>query len=245
MDDIKPINTGNARTINEVCSPILKLSMLRYEAMFDFYSEEPYSINVQLNEGEDRHRFEQILRIRKWGMHAKSYSWCIYSQEREWNKDANNDIDIINGLIIRQVMWDMKSDIDKIKNSDQNDKQQLIDAWPSLYTKNIYIDSKETADLVRMLSEFDQIIENGFFVERNNNPDWNWKNVEIKRLFNWGQIHTTWSPSKENVEVEKKIEGLNEFFSLFIDRRTNEIHSLDLDYSIKPEIFKDSITGKI
>lgn len=61
MEDLKPINTGNARTINEICSPILRLSMLRYEALFDFYSEEPCSVNVQLNKDEDSYKLEQIL----------------------------------------------------------------------------------------------------------------------------------------------------------------------------------------
>ncbi|WP_066716811.1 hypothetical protein [Clostridium sp. Marseille-P299] len=245
MKDLKPINTGNARTINEICSPMLKLSMLRYEAIFDFYSEEPYLVNVQLNQDEDSYKLQQILRIRKWGMNTKSYSWCIYSQRREWNENGNDDQDIIDGLIVRQVIWDMKADIDKIKKCSPNAKQQMSDSWPSIYTKNIFIDSKETTELVKQISEFDEIIGNGILLKLNDNPTWKWKDLEVKRLFDWGQIHTTWSPSKENIEVQKKIDKLNEYFNLIIDRSTHEINSLDLDYSIIPEMFKNIITGKI
>ena len=84
MDNLKPINTGNAKNINEVCTPIIKLIMIRYEAIFDFYSEEPYSINVQINEGDNKYKLEQIIRVRKWGNNTRSYSLSIYSQQREF-----------------------------------------------------------------------------------------------------------------------------------------------------------------
>ncbi len=245
MDDLKPINTGNAKSINEICSSIIQLSMLRYEAIFDFYSEEPSSIKVQLKQGEDKYKIEQILRIRKWGNNTKSFSWCIYSQQREWNQNGNSDLDNVYNLIVRQVVWDMKSDVDKIKNSSPNTKQQLVDTWPTIFTKNVFIDSKETTELVKQISEFDKIIEHGILLNSNNNPSWNWKDLEVKRLFDWGQIHTTWSPSKENADVEMKIDEFDEYLSLIIDRSTNEIHSLDLDYSIYPEMFKKIITGKL
>ena len=243
MDDLKPTNIGNAKTVNEICSPILQLSMLRFEAIFDFYSEEPSSINVQLNQGEQKHKLEQILRIRKWGNNAKSYSWSIYSQQREWNENATNDFGIDNNLIVRQVIWDMKVDADKSKNCSPIANQHLIDLWPSIYTKNFYIDSKESSELINQISDFDKLMEHGISLNSNNSPSWNWKDLEVMRLFDWGQIHTTWSPIKGNVDIEKKIDEFDEY--LIIGRSTCEIHSLDLDYSINPEMFKKIITGKM
>ncbi|MDF2804276.1 MAG: hypothetical protein K0S61_4181 [Anaerocolumna sp.] len=242
MNKLKPTNTGNAKTINEICSPVIQLSMLRYQAIFDFYSEEPSSINLQLNQGEDKYNLEQILRIRRWGNNTKSYSWCIYSQQREWNE--NKDLDIIDGLVVRQVIWDMNADMDKIKNCPPNEKQQMIDLWPAICTKNIFINKKDISQLIKKISEFDKLIENGFLINSSNNPTRNWKDLEVKRLFNWGQIHTTWSPTKGNIQIEKIIDQFDEYLSLVISRITNEIHSLDLDYSIKPEIYKKIISGK-
>ena len=108
MTSSKPINLGNASTINEICSPVIKLSMTRFEAIFDFYSEEPFIVNVHINPNEDSHKLEQILRIRRWGLENVSYSRCIYSLHREWKEDANSELDSINGLIIRKVVMELE-----------------------------------------------------------------------------------------------------------------------------------------
>ena len=47
LEKKKPENNGNASIINEICSPIFQLAIARYEAIFDYYSEEPPTIYIQ------------------------------------------------------------------------------------------------------------------------------------------------------------------------------------------------------
>ena len=181
MDNLKPINTGNAKNINEVCTPIIKLIMIRYEAIFDFYSEEPYSINVQINEGDNKYKLEQIIRVRKWGNNTRSYSLSIYSQQRELGDNLNLETE--NMFVVRQVVWEMNADIDKIKNYSPENKQKLLNSWPSIQANNLYVSSKDTTELIKWISEVDKLVKHGIVLETNNNPTWGWKDLEFKRLY--------------------------------------------------------------
>lgn len=241
MDNLKPINTGNAKNINEVCTPIIKLIMIRYEAIFDFYSEEPYSINVQINEGDNKYKLEQIIRVRKWGNNTRSYSLSIYSQQRELGDNLNLETE--NMFVVRQVVWEMNADIDKIKNYSPENKQKLLNSWPSIQANNLYVSSKDTTELIKWISEVDKLVKHGIVLETNNNPTWGWKDLEFKRLYNWGGIQATWSPIKSNVNIEAKIEELEKYFKSISSIENNDIYLLELDYSIKLEIFKNSVTG--
>jgi hypothetical protein len=244
MTSTKPINIGNARTINEICSPVIKLSMTRFEAIFDFYSEEPYLVNVHINPNEDSYKLEQILRIRRWGVNNESYSWCIFSQKREWQEDANSEKDSFKGLIIRKVVWDMNTDIERIRNRSSDTRQNLNESWPSIYTNNIYLNHQETTELINRISELDKMIESGIILNSNKNPVWSWKDFEVRRLFDWGQIHSTWSPIKQNSVIETKINELDEYFNTVITKSYSEINAIDLDYSINPDMYKNIVTGK-
>ena len=94
-------NKSNAAIVKEVSTPIVKLGMVRYESLFDIVSEEPYRINVKLDERSEYICFEQVLRVRRWGIDS-CYAWYIYSKERiVCDKDD---------IIIRKLVWDKKHD---------------------------------------------------------------------------------------------------------------------------------------
>ena len=128
---------------------ILTLSMIRYETIFDFYSEEPPIIKVCLNKDHgENYSYEQILRIRKWKNNEESYSWCIYAQQREFGKDFDENTDILKNLIIRNVKWDMKKDIEKIKKCSPHKE--------NINVENVIDEIEKYLDLVNN-SNFDKI----------------------------------------------------------------------------------------
>lgn len=248
MENTKPVNIGNADCINETCYPVMKLAMLRYEAIFDYYSEEPQSIYVRLEKDGEKFDFEQILRIRKWVSDNQSYSWCIYSQRRELDNKVNENLSeekkTLKNLIIRYVIWNMKTDINNIKQFSDNRREQLLKNYPSISTNNIFLSLKDSIDLIKQICDFDKLIENGISLSLNSNQEWSFRDLEIKRLFDWGQVHSTWSPFKENHEVETSILEIEKNLKKYLACDYVNIYSMDLDFSISPVIYKNIVVGE-
>lgn len=235
--------SSNALKINEICSPVIPLGMIRYEAIFDFLSEEPKVINIREKKNDTIECMEQIFRTRRWGNNTKSSSLSIFAIEREWNNGFYSNKICNGGMVVREVSWDMEADVDKIKNCSKIDRDKMLQDWPRVFSKNFWININDCKKIVDSIIDFDKIISNGIFLRNRKNTCKDWKDFEVRRLFNWGCIHNLWSPQKENVEVEKMIVKIERTIKNIIENINYSIYSMDLDYSIKPNIYKKIITG--
>lgn len=240
MENIYTNNLTNALIINTISSPVIKLSMIRYEILFDFLSEEPNVIAVK-KKNKNIVCLEQIFRTRKWGNNTSSSSLSIYSSEREWEFYNQKCKNLENGIVIREVNWDMKSDVDKIRNCSKMEKSKLLQAWPKIDTKNYWIKRSDCSKLIKNLIDFDHIIKHNVLTNRKDTSV-NWNNIEIKRLFNWGSIHNIWSPQKENFEIERQIAKIKKCAEDMIKKIDYSIYSMDLDFSIDPICYKNMVT---
>jgi len=234
LRDSKPINKGNSGRIIEKCIPIIKLPMLRYESVFDFYSEEPPSISIQVDDKSNKAEYEQILRIRRWNTNKPSFSWTVYSAEREE----------LNDIVVRKVIWDMDVDMKYAKEKIRNQKQDLLMNWPSITTQNNYIPSCCSENIIQMINNLDSIIKHGILLNANINPSWEWKDLELKRLYNWGQVHSTWSTNMKNVDVENRINMLITTLDSIENKACDEIQAIYLNYSIPPVMYKGIVSGE-
>lgn len=197
--------------------------MQRYESVFDFYSEEPLSISVQKEKGDKIVNYEQILRIRKWNSRNVCSSWTVYSEDREKIKD----------IVIRNVEWDMGKDKKYVRENIKNISISM--GWPSIIIKNNFIPSNYSKDILKAISELDIKVKNGILLEENMCPSWTWRDLEVKRLYDWGQIHSTWSTNMKNKDVENKIVTLVSIFESSLKYIDVEVESISINYSILPE----------
>jgi len=233
MRNIIPKNTGNSNNVVEKNSPITMFPMIRYESIFDFYSEEPVSISVQSEKEGNTVNYEQIIRVRKWGINGQCLSWSIYSTNREDIED----------IVIRKVIWDMKQDKEFVQRNIRDKKQELLKNWPSILNQTNYIPSEYSEDMIKRVGELDNIIKNGILLEENINPNWEWRDLEIKRLYDWGQVHNTWSTHMRNQDVEDSINTLVLTIDAYLNKMSNKAETIYLNYSIMPSEYKEKIEG--
>lgn len=236
---LENIETGNISLIEEVCLPIIPLILLRYESFADFYTEEPCNIHITLEENNEKYIFEQIFRLRIWIPNNITYSWMIYSSSSDsFNKNRKD------GIIIRYVAWDRAKDIELLK---QNRDRMLL-KYPELSAKNVYLDEKSTGTLLNILAEGDEIIKNGICLKKRKIADVlpKWKDIEYRRLFNWGNMQASWSPKMENSKLEKYVFGLDKALSSCLEENINKkiIGKMRLDFIYPPEMFKLLIDGR-
>lgn len=241
MSNVRPQNNGNAKEINEICSTILPLSMIRYEAIFDFYTQEPKIIHAKLKKDDEYNQFEQIFRMRKWNIKGVSYGISIFSQYREWNNEGE---DIPKDLAIRLVEWNMDLDINKIKKCSQEQKKELLNHWPSIQIVNFYVGEECSKELIKVIEDLDSIINESIVFKDVAIPSFDYRDIEIRRLYNWGSINLVWSPTKENKEIEYKVESIEKCIRKVIKETNNEIESILLDYEILPECYKKIAFGE-
>ena len=230
----EPLEKGNAKNIEIVCLPMMKLAMLYYEEIYNFYSEEPIYINVKFNEYDEKYTvYEQIFRFRYWNQNDKACSWIIYSEEREFNAKQYCQ----NGLIIRNVCWDKQYDIKKVQIC-KGDKSLIMNSLPQIAATNYIIRDNRVNEIVKTIQMIDKAIENGVKLEINVNKDYEnkWREIEVLRLFEWGQIHNTWSPFKTNRDVEKLLQGFEEQLMLISSDIKDSIDIMKLDFSCPPHI---------
>jgi|GEM_PF-1672277 len=238
--NLKPINLGNAQKIDEICSPSLRLALLRYEVIADYYTQEPNRILIKKKEEDKNKAFEQVLRFRIRIPNKSAYSWSLYSENRDWSDEKDN----INGLIIRYAMWNRHKDMNRVKSSEKSG--MLLDNWPDITTKNIYFESDYVSELKKLLIDFDKIIEKGISLDKRNpeeraNPGW--YDMEVMRLFDWGQVHTTWSQPMENKEIEGHVRIFENALEQLIAKPISEVHQIILDYNILPDIWRQIVQG--
>jgi len=243
MYNIKPFEEGNAQVINEVCLPIAPLILLRYETIADFYSEEPRHINLKRYENGDSCLFEQVFRLRVWVPNQIAYSWIIYSNSREWLDDNGST----EGLILRNVVWERSKDIERVKKTHKINKGELLNNWPQIKSKNIYLNPQLSVQLIETLADGDKILSKGIRLTKRvlemERPEW--RDLEIRRLFDWGSVQALWSPSMENKDLERYCFTLNEHLKTYINNNLESVYQMDLDFVYPPENYKDIISGRV
>lgn len=242
MENIKPREEGNAQNISKLCLPIIPLTLLRYEAIADFYSEEPRNISVKVHESDKSLLFEQIFRIRVWVPNQATESWMLYCNSRNWL----NEEERAEGLVIRHVIWERSRDIEKVKTTHKNNQAVLVDSWPQIQAQNIYLNFPLSNQLIKILSEGDKSLSKGIqLVKRplkKKRPEW--RNLEMRRVFDWGNIQALWDPSMENKELEKYHQILSDCLKTIINQEVEKVYELELDFGYPPEDYKSLIYGR-
>ena len=226
-----PINNSNADIIVEATTPESHIVMQKFESIFDFFSEEPSSIVVEAKEGISEDNYICVLRIRIWNAEKKSYSWSVYSPRRHE----------LSGLVIRKTVWNMKQDLKFAMSKVKESRDEVLSSCPSITIYNKYISPLFSNDISQLIASLDSEIGSGFILTENQNPTWEWRDLEILRLYDWGQLHFTWSPNKTNEQVEKKLKSLILNLDTIISEDSDKIFKMKFNYSILPELYLKSI----
>ncbi len=205
-----PKNMGNANKIFENIAVPSKLAMIKYEHIFDYYAEEPEAFIIRIDEYSESIVLSRICRIRYWGKLGKCCSWSIYSDSRQE----------LNNVLVRKVIWNMDQDKTVLKKLVRDDREKALSTGPSLDIYNMYIPELLTLRFIKLIKDFDTKIENGIILKENPHPIWPWRDLEVLRLFDWGQIHLTWAPNKSNEIIEDCLLD----FTLAIDNLLKDVH---------------------
>lgn len=222
---------GNAATILQKSLFPSKLMMIRFESIFDFLATEPALIIIQEKEDGDKRNYSEIFRIRKWGI-DESVSWSIFSSDRKK----------VDEIVLRKVFWDKKKDKSILKNYNKENYDSLLECWPSIKVENIYVSRRETEKLVQIFENLDYKIQKGIKFKRNRKK--NYKNVELLRLCDWGQIHVTWGNGKTIKGLPKQaVILIKEMERLIKHGRRSKVFLMDLRYDIPIETYFTKISG--
>ena len=212
---------GNAAIITSKTAQGSGFVMIRWEDIFDYFSEEPVSITVKEKENNIEEEYTSILRIRIWNQRKRSVSWSIYSKDRER----------LEKLVIRRVKWDMCKDEEWLRKHIKENRTTTLERQPTMEISNTFILLNQTDYILHLIDSLDSKIKNGFFLHENSNPTWEWRDMEILRLYDWGQIHLIWCPDRKNEEVEEKIKELVLGMDYTIEKADENIFEMNLNYS--------------
>ena len=224
-----PNGKGNAESIKSKRIKGHIFPIRRLEYLFDFLAEEPDSIFVKENENSERKCFRRILLIRVWRQKHHNFSWSIYSKEKE-------DFD---SLIIRKVVWDLDRDTKMYQKIVKEKPTGIPENWPSVEIHNVYLEQANAKKINRLINKLDSEIENGFVLSKKSNPIWEWRDLEVIRLYKKRLIHFTWSPEKENKRVQNKIKKLLLELDLAQQKINKNIYEMILNYSKNPKEYKE------
>lgn len=225
-----PKSIGNADEINEKGALLSNFIMIKYEDIFDYYSDEPISVSIKLSENSEALILGRVLQIRIWNKEKKSYAWSIYSDDR---MDLNN-------LLIRKVVWDMDIDMQYAKQHIKEDRAQILKSWPTMNNINKYIGRSHSLSIAKIIRELDLIIEKGISLNKSQAPKWAHREMEFLRLSDWGQVHLLWAPVMENKELETKINNLISVMDMAIEDDISKVFSMKMNFYMLPEIFKEN-----
>ena len=121
--------------------------------------------------------------------------------------------------------------------------EETLEMWPSIDVCNMYISLQQSDDVIRLIQDFDMEIEEGFRLDNDNRQSEEWRELEIKRKFDWGQIHLIWGVEKRNDCVECKIKELVSKLDCIINGINENIFEMTLHYTMNPEDYKNSLKG--
>lgn len=215
----RPMDLGNVNVMN---TKTVREKFTLNEIMEDIYNcllKEPKSIGIKRDENSKKEVFVRIIRIHAGHQKNKNYSWNIYSREREAYSD----------LVIRRVIWDLDKDIKLLK--EHKGKRIPLTEWlPSAEICNIYIPPFEAEKIIHLIKKVDSEVEKGFILHKNKNQSKQWHDIELLRLYDWGQIHLNWCSDRKNKEVENRIKKLVKELDSAIKEGNENIFEMTLNY---------------
>lgn len=235
-----PIEKGNALIIKPVCLAIIPLCMLRYEELTDFLTQEPQIIGIKGTESDEEYKFKQVLRVRMWVPTQHTISWSIYSENREWISEEGN----MGGCVIRYTKWDRRSDTSKYRNSNKNEQDLMLNDWPTLESKSIYLNKYQFGNIVQLLQKFDKVVLPGINLKKRKTatkPEWS--DLEIMRIFEWGKIESVWNSDMMNKPIESFLEDFYKKLQYYLENEFEPIYQMRLDYNVPLETIKSIVYG--
>ena len=111
-------------------------------------------------------------------------------------------------------------------------------AWPQISTYNKYCKKKNTDKLRKTMQKLDEIMENGFLLHETDKAGEQWREIEILRRYDWGQVHFTWDTSMRNEAVIKRTLKLIREIEYLLKKHMDDVYYMSLNYSITPETYK-------
>lgn len=230
---------SNARYIKESCRGVITLPMLRYEAIADYYTCQPSLIRIKINEYDEFETYRQIFRFRYWKTNDSLNSWTIYS-------DTMDSLDIQNkDVIIRLCKWDRYSDMLAVKNATIDKRKSMLYGWPNLKVKNVYYKNESIKTVGNRIRSICEILAKGIILEpQEKYIDNKWRQIEVMSQYYWGVNQLTWDISMRNSILEEDLIELDIKLGSIIDKQSEEIHLMESDYLVPPEMLKDVVGGK-
>ncbi len=249
-----PIEIGNAQNFNKKATSESKITMIRLEDMFHFLTEELTSITVKEKEDSTAKEYICILRVRFWQQtiweHMKrTFCWSIYSRNREkmdsivlrrvvW--DTKKDEEIVK----KNVIWDLKKGKEIVKKNMEEHQKMDMAMLPSIDVRDQYIAYPQSDPIIQLVQDLDTQIGNGFMLYPNDAKRGEWNDLELLRLYDWGQVHMTWCPEKKNKCVEQSIKKLVSGLNPYIEQENPNIYSMSLNYNETPEKYRNWINER-
>ena len=102
----------------------------------------------------------------------------------------------------------MDGDTELYKEIIKEKKNKILESWPTVEIYNVYLAQDNAKKINRLITKLDSEIENGFVLSKKSKPIWEWRDLEIIRLYKKKLIHFTWSPEKENKRVQNKLKKI-------------------------------------
>ena len=231
------VENGNAEVIREVTTSALPFPMLKYEALAEYYTQQPVSISIRTTESDDWVNLEQIFRIRFWVPNEGITSWSIYCEEREVENSFQS------GIILRHVIWKRDKDFVRVMNYRDAGIEYEQELTPHIQIENTYLNDGAAEPIRTYLAEIDTLVSNGIVVHNQSSDHIKplWLDLEVMRIFDWGQVHSTWSRPMGNRPIEDKVTELNYKFEQLELHRDGKIFEMLLDYAYPTEIYRNLI----
>ena len=103
--------------------------------------------------------------------------------------------------------------------------------------------AKDSKKIISLINTFDKHIENGIVLTDTKTNDRDWKDIQIRRVYDWGSRRVIWGPAKENTEIQTLMEEFSISMQQIVDNIDYTVDTINLDYSIMPNVYKDSIVN--
>ena len=231
----KPIEEGNADEIYEECYPLIKLALLRGEAIVDHLIEEPCLIHIYPEKDAEKVVCEKILTFFLDIPNEDMESYVVYSNSRE-------DFSQEWYTVVRKVYWHKKVDQHQIIKNPDRQEEMFLKLWPNVTIKNIAM--KQNVIIKEIIEGLDKIIENGIITSEREGALPYRNDIAVTRRFDWGEVRSRWDRSRQNERLEEYIiESLRKLEQI-VDGEQSLFYKMVLDYMVKPELFHKLVVGE-
>ncbi|HHY30005.1 MAG TPA: hypothetical protein GX520_04830 [Syntrophaceticus sp.] len=230
MNSKRFIENGNASIIKEVCYPY-KIPMYVYQAIVNFCSEQLAYIHVKRTEYEDKVYCEPIYRFMVDISNGDLRYYTIFSNQREQFTEKAC-------FIVRKLLWQKSKDIDRLKQFPEHRQEALL-SWPTIKAKNVVMFYSDALNIIRLLQQTDELTKYGIVLnERGSHNKPYWRDIELMRRFDWGEIHCCWGASMQNTKVEQHIYSSMEILDKELIKIFKKVYKIELDYIFPIDEFK-------